>query len=41
MEYLNDTNELICKRETDSKTSEADFWLQGQRKVEGKDKLGV
>ena len=35
-----DTNELICKTETDSQTEKTNLWLP-KGKGEGRDKLGV
>ena len=36
-----ETNELICKTETESQTLKADLWLPGGGNVVGRDKLEV
>ena len=36
-----DTNELICKTETDLQTYRTNGWLPKGKRVGGKDKLGV
>ena len=36
-----DTNELICRTETDSQTLKTNFWLPKGTGIGGKDRLGV
>lgn len=39
--FLNDTNELVCRAETDSTDLEIKLWLSKEECCGGRDKLGV